>query len=105
MLELVKDLDEYQITFYWIGSENKKVSPNLPTLTHAQEWFFEHMYAQFDGKERRKRKFDRRQSNTMRTTLHSKRNIKSTGRRSTDKTITVDIDLSQEKISALKSAV
>lgn len=97
-MKLVKDFDDYQITYYWLDSEGIKVSPNLPTLVHAQEWYLEHNFAQYDGIERRQRKCERRHANTLRTTLRCKRKNSSSGRRSTDKTFSVDIDFSKDKI-------
>jgi hypothetical protein len=106
MLQLVKDFKRYQISFYWINAEKKQVSPDLPTLNHAKEWYFEHLFDQFNGVNRRKRKFDRRHSGHNEAELHSKRSFKKpNGRRSTDKPIKVEIDLSEKKISNLKNAV
>lgn len=107
MLKLVKDFADYQFVFYWVDQNNIKVSSNLPTREYAHEWLVHHYFEEYTGKERRRSIYDRRYSaNKMKLQggqiFFSKRKASVKGRRMTDKTVNVDLDLSKEKISNLR---
>ena len=59
-LKLVKDFQDYQFVYFWIDQDEQAVSPTLPTLEHAKEWFTDQHFRTYEGKERRRRKVDRR---------------------------------------------
>lgn len=105
MYTLVKDFQDYQFVYFWL--ENRKVvSPKLPTMEHAKEWFRDQHYSNYEGKERRKSKLDRRQNvralYSTSEVLYSRIIPSSPGRRCCDKNIKVDFDYSEEKINKLK---
>lgn len=101
-LKLVKDFLEYQFVYYWVDEvQTCKVSPALPTLTHAQEWLVNFHFSQFTEDERRSGKFDRRKEYLSEKGVYGL--PRSSGRRATDSPITVDFDHSAEKISELKA--
>lgn len=108
MLVLVKDFDAYEFFFYWIDSGTKKpVSPKLPTLEYAKEWWVNYKARLYSGEERRKTTLDRRDraakiklSGTQ--IFFSKRRPQTCqGRRETDKPVEVSIDLSVRKLANL----
>ncbi len=108
-LKLVKDFRNYQFVYFWISKNKKAVSPFVPTLEHANEWFTDQHFSAHDGKERRKRTVDRRNnapepSHNNSDTAFSRRIPSSPGRRASDLKISVDYDLSVGKISKLKEA-
>lgn len=107
MFKLVKDFKNYQFVYFWIDGNKKIISPLLPTLEHAKEWFTSHHFSLYSGNERRQRKVDRRniQSKGLEESAEipfSRRIPSKTGRRASDLNIKVDIDLSEQKISQLK---
>ena len=107
MYTLVKDFQDYQFVYFWVDNR-KVVSPKLPTLEHAKEWFTEQHFTNYRGMERRKSKLDRRH-NTRAIYSDSEiaysRIIPSTpGRRCCDQHIKVDQDYSEAKVSRLKKA-
>ncbi|WP_286238275.1 hypothetical protein [Neptuniibacter halophilus] len=106
MSKLVKDFGDYQFTYYWIDDSNQQISPNLPTLSHAHEWLVTYHHDQHEGTERRKTRYDRRHPNgPMRDSISSKRNPVSSGRRSTDRPVAVDLDLSVGKVAKLTGVI
>lgn len=102
MLTLVKDLDNFKIVFYWVSSQKKKVSPTFPTLVHAKEWYTEHMFSAYKGNERRKRVCDRRNPEHFQFDC---RRMSPQGRRFTDKSVKVGIDLVSKKINEIQEVV
>lgn len=108
-LKLVKDFQDYQFVYFWIDGDKQVVSPLLPTLEHAREWFTDRHFKNYEGQERRRRKVDRRNIHAMDKNDNaeipfSRRVPSKTGRRASDHKISVDIDLAKEKISKLKQA-
>ena len=109
MFKLVKDFRNYQFVYFWINESKKIVSPHLPTMEHAKEWYTNHHFSLYSGKERRQSKVDRRNKRAKSLDQNSDINISrripsSPGRRACDLNISVDIDLSEKKISQLKEA-
>jgi hypothetical protein len=106
MIRLVKDFQEYQFIYYWIDNYDEKISPDLPTLTHAKEWLIQRKGARYCGPERRNRICDRRyESSSQRNNYTSKRSASKLGRRQSDAAFEVVIDLSKDKVRKLKEAV
>ena len=107
MITLVKDFQDYQFVYFWVDNR-KVVSPKLPTLEHAKEWFTDQHFAHYQGEERRKSKLDRRNnSRAIYSDLeiaYSRIIASSPGRRCCDKHIKVDLDYSEAKVSQLKKA-
>ncbi|WP_415885067.1 hypothetical protein ACMXYO_10480 [Neptuniibacter sp. QD37_6] len=108
-LNLIKDLDNLKIVYYWACPNQGKVSPNLPTLLHASEWFISHNTAKYTGIERRKTMVDRRKQESAAVTaemdLVYSRRLKPEGRRITDKELTIDLDLTLDKLSKIKQGI
>ena len=107
MLRLVKDFKNYQFIYFWVDKKGNKQSPHLPTLNHAEEWFVSHCFSSFEGDERRQRTFDRRftqDATEQESNLRQLKRRNPSGRRSTDTSIKIDVDLSKEKIRNLKQA-
>lgn len=107
--KLVKDFKEYQFVYFWINGSKKVVSPLLPTMEHAKEWYTNHHFSLYSGQERRQRKVDRRNKGSKGIEENaeipfSRRIPSSMGRRASDLHIKVDIDLAEKKISQLKEA-
>ncbi|MGB0203528.1 MAG: hypothetical protein ACPF9K_00610 [Neptuniibacter sp.] len=107
MYTLVKDFQDYQFVYFWL--ENRKVvSPKLPTMEHAKEWFRDLHFGNYEGTERRKCKLDRRKNvrafYSDSEIAYSRIVPSSRGRRCCDKHIKVDLDYSEAKISRLKTA-
>ncbi|MFY0675984.1 MAG: hypothetical protein JXR18_01750 [Neptuniibacter sp.] len=107
MYTLVKDFQDYQFVYFWL--KNKKIiSPKLPTLEHAKEWFTHLHFSNYNGAERRKSKLDRRQNSRAlyhHYGVHYSSFFQSAvGRRCCDKRIKVDIDFSKAKVRQLKKA-
>ena len=109
MLELVKDFESFQFFFYWIDSgTRKRVSPKLPTVEYAKEWWLSYNNRSFCGVDRRRRKYDRRERDSkVRLTgtqiFFSKRKPQTCqGRRVTDRPVFVSIDLAVPKLARLK---
>ncbi|WP_299182821.1 hypothetical protein [uncultured Neptuniibacter sp.] len=102
MFRLVKDFINFQFCYYWIDEATTKVSPDLPTFNHAQEWIISYHFSQYQGPERRKRKVDRRLLDAKKQ-YSSRRKSTSKGRRITDKPISIDIDLAHKKLQILMS--
>ncbi len=104
-MKLVKDLsDSGSIVFYWTYDEaGEAISPELKTLQLADEWRKNYLFSQYEGMERRQSIIDRRKNGDKRKKME--KNYKSSrqnpqGRRESDQTVNVDIDLFQEKIKA-----
>lgn len=105
MFKLVKDFQDYQFVYFWVNHK-KRISPKLPTLEHAREWFTNVHFSQYKGIERRKSRVDRRHNiraiyadNLFAGILAS-----APGRRCCDKRVKVDLDYSKAKLSQLKEA-
>ena len=105
-LKLIKDLDNYKFIYYWASPEQGKVSPDLPTLLHAGEWFIEHQSENFQDRERRTSRADRRKRSYKSTSpemeLIYSRRTHPEGRRVTDKMPVIDLDMTPDKFSAMK---
>ena len=105
MLTLVKDLEDFNIVFYWVDCQKAQVSPSLPTLTHAREWYTEHCFSLYKGNERRQRICDRRTSEHLRWDITGRRNTSQHGRRSSDKPIHIGLDLAKIKINEMQDVI
>lgn len=104
MPKLVKDLWEDRIVLYWINDEGDRISPHLPSITLAEEWWLLYNKSLHRGQERRHSHIDRRRLDLRRARVETNRKISSIrphGRRATDRQISVDIDLSLHKLSQL----
>ncbi len=107
-LLLVKDFKDYKFVYYWVDDGKKKVSPDLPTLQHAEDWFKHQCQAEYEGAERRRKRADRRQVGSKKQLrpgeiYFGKRDLSTDGRRKSDRPIEVNIDLSIKKLELLKT--
>ncbi|EAR60456.1 hypothetical protein [Neptuniibacter caesariensis] len=110
MLELIKDFESFQIFYYWIDPDTgKQVSPKLPTLEYAREWWLSYYTDQYSGEERRSSKIDRREKSAKMKLggtriFFSKRKPQSCqGRRVTDVPVQVSLDLTIPKLAEIKA--
>ncbi len=87
MRKLIKDFRDFQFVYYWYEKGAGRISPYLPTLTHASDWLKQQQRETYNG-------FDRRRRN----------DAPAIGRRTTDRRIQVDLDISIEKIAELKES-
>jgi len=87
MPKLIKDFRDFHFVYYWYEQGQGQLSPNLPTLTHAQEWIRRFQNAEYKGLDRRKQN----RSSVLQ-------------RRFTDKKLHIDVDMSSSKIAELKQA-
>lgn len=87
MPKLIKDFRDYQFVYYWYEKGQGRISPLLPTLTHAEDWIILKQRESYAGLERRRRA-----------------STPTIGRRSTDAHISVDIDIAAQKITDLKQS-
>lgn len=97
MAKLVKDYIEHKIVFYWQNKSSKRISPTFPSLVHAKEWLIDQYFDAYKGPERRRSKIDRR--SYQKGDYDLQRNPYSKGRRITDRDISVDLNLADQKIS------
>ncbi len=102
-MELVKDLSDSGIVFYWIDEVGGRISPELATLRLANEWHQEVLFESYSGQERRVSVIDRRSDQDKRDSMV--RNYISSqafpsGRRVADVTAEVDLDLAKEKLKS-----
>lgn len=102
-MRLVKDIDKNGIFFYWSDPDfiDVPISPRLPCIELAKEWRDKHLFSLYRGDERRHSHIDRRLDKTKRKQVdealfYSRQRPE--GRRSTDKPLTVDIDLVADKV-------
>ncbi len=103
-MKLVKDLIDGRIVFYWMDDSESIISEYLHSLVEAEEWWKTFVFAQYKGKERRRSIHDRRQDIDTRHKREFREHFNRTnphGRRKTDVPLTVDLDLSEEKIKQL----
>lgn len=103
-VKLIKDLIEGRIVFYWMDENGEVVSTYLHSFIEAEEWWKMFMFSQYSGEERRQSICDRRQDMDTRRKLEFREKFNRTnptGRRVTDIPVTVDLDLSKEKIEQL----
>ncbi|WP_019623334.1 hypothetical protein [Amphritea japonica] len=103
-MELVKDLSDSGIVFYWIDEAGVRISPELVTLNLANEWHQKILFESYSGQERRISVIDRRSDQDKRDSMI--RNYISSqafpkGRRITDIPAEVDQDLVKEKLKTL----
>jgi hypothetical protein len=106
-MKLVKDLSDEGVVLYWVGDDTRTLSPHLPTLVDAEEWWKKYMFAQYDGLERRASIYDRRKDLTMRKHFEFSDKfvrLNPHGRRKTDMPVTVDVDLFRKKLQNFYSA-
>lgn len=106
-MKLVKDLSEEGVVLYWVGDDAKAVSPHLPTVVDAEEWWKKYMFAQYEGEERRASIYDRRKDLVMRKHFEFSDKfvrLNPNGRRKTDAPVMVDVDLFQKKLQSFYSA-
>ncbi|WP_415903935.1 hypothetical protein ACMXYW_10015 [Neptuniibacter sp. QD48_55] len=102
-MRLVKDIDKKGIFFYWSNpySSDVRISPRLPCIELAKEWRDKHLFSLYKGDERRRSHIDRRLDKTKRKQVDKALfyyRQRPEGRRSTDKPLTVDIDLVADKV-------
>ncbi len=100
-MELVKDLSDSGIVFYWIDEMGGRISPELATLNLAHEWHQQALFEAYSGEERRVSVIDRRSDRSRRDSMV--RNYISSqanphGRRASDVADEVDLDLVKEKL-------
>jgi len=103
-IKLVKDLSETRVILYWIDDSGSKISPKLPSLTHAEEWKKEYLFSRYLSHCRRESIIDRRRDGGQRSLLDEalfKIVRTSSGRRVTDVSVQVDIDLAARKLLEL----
>lgn len=100
-MKLVKDLTKEGVVLYWIGPKAKQLSPYLHCLNEAEEWWKAYHFSLYDGNERRSSIHDRRKDRNKRDHFDLNKNLfrlNPEGRRLTDRTVKVDIDLFQLKL-------
>lgn len=103
-MTLVKDLVSGRIVFYWMDEDGEVISEYHHSFLEAEEWWKTFMFSQFQGEERRRSICDRRQDSETRKKREFREKFHRTnpnGRRKTDVPISVDLDLSEEKIKQL----
>lgn len=103
-MKLVKDLVDGRIVYYWMDDHGEVVSEFLHSFIEAEEWWKVLMFSLYDGEERRRSICDRRQDEATRKKLEFREKYNRTnpmGRRMTDIPVSVDLDLSKEKINQL----
>jgi len=100
-MELVKDLTDEGIIYYWVDQSGEEMSPHLHSFSLAEEWRIRYLFSLYAGEERRASIIDRR-SNLEKRKLMEKNHLSSRnnplGRRKSDIPAAVDIDLFEEKI-------
>lgn len=104
MLALVRDLKGTRVVYYWIHKTRlERISPIFPNLPIAEEWLLKARHKSYKGNNRRSSFIDRRklsgitESSDKRTASHSQ-----PGRRATDKSPRVVLDLAKVKLDELK---
>lgn len=103
-MKLVKDLVDGRIVYYWMDEEGYISSEYLHSFVEAEEWWKLFMFSRYPGQERRRSICDRRQDMETRKKLEYREKYNRSnpiGRRITDVPVTVDLDLSKEKIEEL----
>ena len=105
-LQLVKDFKKFKFIYYWVDRYSMKVSPDMATFYHAEEWITDYRFSLYKGIERRVSKIDRRKARLLRV-IKGKARFSAkrggvTGRRVTDNPVTVDLNLAVEKLNVLK---
>ncbi|WP_067867625.1 hypothetical protein [Neptuniibacter marinus] len=100
-LRLVKDLSSSGIVYFWIDKDEQKLSPDIPSLPLAEEWWTNYLFSLFDGPERRYSLIDRRQDKNQRKDIDQQlfsNRLNPAGRRESDKPIQVDLDRVADKL-------
>ncbi|WP_286238279.1 hypothetical protein [Neptuniibacter halophilus] len=108
MYQLVRDLKEYEVIFYWIDGQQEKISPEMKTIIHAREWIIDYHYSLYTFTERRRYRNDRRalqKPASPEAAFFCRRYSSNEGRRLTDQLNKVDVDLAIQKIQVLKNQV
>ena len=103
-MKLVKDLVDGRIVYYWIDGNGEVTSDYLHSFVDAEEWWKHLMFSLYEGEERRRSICDRRQDQETRKKLEYREKYHRSnplGRRVTDMPVSVDLDLSKEKINQL----
>ena len=108
-LQLVKDFKKFKFIYYWVDRYSMKVSPDMTTFYHAEEWITDYSFALYKGRERRVSKIDRRTARLMKI-IKGKARFSSKrrgipGRRVTDNPVKVDLNLAAEKLNVLKRVI
>lgn len=102
-MELVKDLSDSGIIFYWIDASGGRISPELATLNLAHEWHQQALFEAYRGPERRVSTIDRRSDRVKRDSM-DRNSISSqanpNGRRISDVAAVVKFDLVKEKLKS-----
>ncbi|MBQ0785502.1 MAG: hypothetical protein KBT66_14820 [Amphritea sp.] len=100
-MELVKDLSDSGIVFYWIDEAGGRISPELATLNLAHEWHQQALFEAYSGEERRVSVIDRRSDRNKRDSMlrnYISSQANPNGRRASDVADEVDLDLVKEKL-------
>ena len=103
-MQLVKDLSDIDIVFYWIDEAGEIVSPQLYSLPVAEEWYKRFVFSLYDGRERRRSIVDRRSNDDRRKNMDRNQRFgrrNPAGRRAADKPVYVSIDLTKDKLKQL----
>ena len=103
-MQLIKDLNDIEIIFYWTDDSGQMLSPALHSLPLAEEWYKNFLFSTYEGKERRHSIIDRRSNEERRTKMDRNQRFgrrNPTGRRASDKPISVTLDLTKEKLKLL----
>jgi len=103
-MKLVKDLIDGRIVFYWMVDNGDVVSDYLHSFIEAEEWWKTYVFSQYTGEEKRSSICDRRQDlETRKKREYREKYNRSNpaGRRVTDVSVSVHLDLVEEKIKQL----
>ncbi|WP_420599472.1 hypothetical protein [Neptuniibacter sp.] len=103
-MKLVKDLTGGRIVYYWVDGNDEVASDYLHSFVEAEEWWKHLMFSLYEGEDRRRSICDRRQDQETRKKLEYREKFHRSnplGRRVTDMPVSIDIDLSKEKIKQL----
>ena len=103
-MELVKDLHNHRVVYYWVDDDRVRLSPVLASFTAAKEWRTAHLHDEYPGWNRRRSHIDQRRYQHKRNSLalgHEHIALITSGRRSSDRTTKVTIDRAQPKLAAL----
>ena len=103
-MELVKNLTDNGIRFYWTDESEQRLSPELATFEQAKEWRIQTLFDTYKDVERRASIIDRRSDSDKRERMSKNYQSLQTnpqGRRLADKVVEVYIDLVKQKFQEL----
>ena len=102
-MELVKDLSDSGIIFYWVDEVGIRISPELATLNLAHEWYQQTLFDAYKGQERRVSMIDRRSDRCKRDAMvrnYISAQANPNGRRISDAAAEVNLDLVKKKLKS-----